>query len=93
LGLFRRLLVVLHLSSSLQPASASEPDVKIPEDFSLVEHSVLDATQAIEHGLGADVGIKQAQRRVAVESCIRRLKPIECGGWVDKDFARASRNT
>jgi len=54
----------------------------------LREHSVFNAAQSIEHALGADIGIKQAQRRIAAQRCIRRPEPIDRGARVVKDLSR-----
>ena len=40
---------------------------------------MLNATERIEHALGADIGIKQAQRRIAAKRCVRRIEPVACG--------------
>jgi len=53
---------------------------------------VLNAAQRIEDILGADIGVKQAERRVAAKRCIRRLEPVDCGRSVVKDFTRAANN-
>ncbi len=51
---------------------------------------MFNAAQGIEHALGADIGIKQAERRIAAKRRIRRLEPIDCGGRVVKHFTRAA---
>ena len=56
----------------------------------LRKHSVLYAAQSIPHALGADIGIKQAQRRRATRRSIRRFESIDCGGRVVKDSASAA---
>ena len=58
----------------------------------LGEYSGFNAAQRIEYALGADIGIKQAQRNIAAKRRIGRLEPIDCGGSVVKDFTRAADN-